>query len=278
MKKLCLVFCPIAFAIATPAFAQEERAAGTSERQDRRERPSSDWRLHLISGFSYGQRDSEDGPATNYYRLPLSARVSNGPFRLTASMPYLMVDGPASIAGDGDDVEDIDDLPTTRSGDRRGFGDLRLTGRYRLPRSALGGFELDLLGRVKLPTASRAKRLGTGETDFAVGAELSRDIGKLEPFVSAQYRINGDRPDYDYKNTVATSLGTGIQLARRTRASIAYDFSQSRIRGREGFHSLDLGLSRRLSRRLLLSGAGSIGLSERAPDFTVGSTISYRAF
>jgi hypothetical protein len=275
MKNLAWSVCAVATAaLAQPAHAQDERADRPAERADTRDRSGPDWRLYLSSGVSYVTRDGELG-RTNYYRVPFGARITKGPFRLSASIPYVIVRGPGSVIGEGED--EIDDA-LTDDGTRKGLGDLRLTARYRLPKSALGGFELDLLGRVKVPTASREKRLGTGEVDYAVGAELSRDVGQLEPFVSAQYRFNGDRPDLDYRNTVAASAGTAVRLGRRTRASVSYDYSQSRIRGRSAISSLGAGLSTRLSKRLSLSGSGSVGLSKRAPDFGLGTSITWRAF
>lgn len=258
----------VAASMATAAAAQDRSARRAS---------APDMRLYLTSGLSYTQRDEADEPTTHYYRIPIAARLTRGPFRLTASIPYLIVDGPGSNLGDDDDPGN--EVPEDAADeDRRGFGDLSITGRYRLPRADLGGFELDLMGRVKLPTASRDKRLGTGEIDYAMGAELSRRMGKIEPFVSAQYRINGDRPDRDYRNTVATSLGANIRVARGTRASLAWDYTQSRIRGREGSHMLDAGLTQQLARGLTLGGDAAVGLSKNAPDFRVGMTLTKRAF
>ena len=130
----------------------------------------------------------------------------------------------------------------------------------------------------RTPTASREKRLGTGEVDYALGAKLSRDLGRLEPFASAQYRINGDRPGFNYRNTIATSVGIGFQLNRRTNASFSYDYAQSRIQRGSGFHSLDAGVSRRLSSRISVRGSAAIGLFGKGTDLQLGSRITWRAF
>lgn len=252
-------------------------AAPAQDRTERRAQAAPDWRLYLTSGISYTLRDEADEPKTQYYRIPLAARLARGPLRLIASMPYVVVDGPGSNLGDDDDPGN--DVPAgIADEDRKGFGDLNLIARYRLPRADLGGFELDLMGRVKLPTASHKKRLGTGEVDYAMGAELSRRMGKIEPFVSAQYRINGDRPDRDYRNTVATSVGASTRLARRTRASLAWDYTQSRIRDRKASHMLDAGLTHVVAPGLILGGDAAVGLSPNAPDFRVGMTLTKRAF
>lgn len=262
----------LALAAAQPALAQDERSS-RPDRQEGRER-SGDWRLHLSSGFSFSTRDSDTTGRTDYYRVPLGARVARGPLRFSASIPYIFVSGQGTSIGDDGEISDLPSDDRNRSG----WGDLRLTGRYRLPAQTFGGFELDLMGQVKLPTASAKERLGTGEVDFAIGGEISRDVGKFEPFVSAQYRFNGDRPDLDYRNTVSTSVGTAVRLSRRARATLAYDYAQSRIDGRSGIHRLDAGLSARLTRRVTISTSGSVGLSERAPDFSVGTSVSWRAF
>lgn len=278
MKKVAAGLCGVlAGVIAQPAVAQDESAGRRAEREQREERAGPDWRLYLTSGASLSTRDFEDRSRTDYYRIPFAARVTRGPLRVSASIPYLVVNGFGPVVGTGGDDE-VEDTPEREEDTRRGWGDLRLTGRYRLPRSALAGFELDLLGRVKLPTASRSQRLGTGEVDFALGGELSRQIGRTEPFASVQYRINGDRPDFDYRNTMAASIGASLRLSRRTRASLSYDYSQSRIRGRSGFQSLDAGVSTRLTNRLFLNASGEVGLSRRASDFGVGATLTWRAF
>lgn len=245
--------------------------------QDRPRRYTPDWRLYLSSGLSYTQRDNAEDRKTHFYRIPLAARFARGPIRVTASVPYLIVDGPASNLGDDDSAGD--DLPSSDTREnRRGFGDLSITGRYRAVDDKRSGIELDLMSRVKLPTASRRKRLGSGEVDYAVGAQLSREMGKLRPFVSAQYRINGDPPDRDYRNSVATSVGTSVRLSRGTRASLAWDYTQSRIRGRSASHMLDGGLTRVLRPGLTLSGDAAVGLSRNAPHFRVGATLTARAF
>jgi len=270
MKAMLLLVAAVAgVAVSQPATAQEQPSP-RADGQQSSDRPASNWHLFVSSGFTYYTRDLEDQPRTDYYRVPLIARLSNGRLRISASMPYLIIHGPGGNVGD--DETDSAGLET-----RKGFGDLNLQARYRIPSDALGGFDLDLIGRVKLGTASHRKRLGTGETDYIVGAELSRDLGSVEPFVSGTYRFNGDRPDQDYRNTVSTSIGSDFVLGDGLRASLSYDYTQSRFH-RPGFHSLEGDLSKRLRDGLTLTGTAAVGLSERAPDFRVGALLSARVF
>lgn len=252
--------------------AQREQEESRSKASNRR---TSDWRLFVSSGVFFTTGDYGTDRRTDTYFIPFTARARKGGFRLSATLPYLRVDGSRAIIPGVDDP--IVGDPSFERQVRSGFGDLSLRARYRIPARKLSGFELDLLGRVKLPTGSERKRLSTGETDYAVGAEVSRRVGRVEPFVEVQYRINGDPPDRDYKNTVATSVGASTRIGRST-ATLAYDYSQSRVRGRRGSHTFDASLARPLSRKISISGFGSVGLSERSPDFAVGSILTARVF
>lgn len=264
----------MAQAAANPTETRSQREAENEQPALRSSDSDPDWRLYLYSGASYSEGDYGTDTNTETLAIPIGARLRNGNFRLSASIPYLRVEGsPSVIPGDGEQV--VDDLPTARDV-REGFGDLSLRARYLVPRLP-GGFQADLLGRVKIPTGSDEERLSTGEFDYGAGIEVSRAIGNIEPFVEAQYRINGDPPDRDYRNTWLASAGTSVRLGR-SRASLSYEYSQSRVRGREAAHSLDGSFATPISRRLLLSTFGSVGLSERASDFSVGAVLTLRAF
>jgi hypothetical protein len=210
--------------------------------------------------------------------VPLSARLRRGPLRLSATLPYLRVEGSRSIIRGGDEGPIIvDPAPVTERSVRRGIGDLSLRARYRVAPDSWGGVELDLLGRVKVPTGSRRKGLSTGEVDYGVGGELSYARGPVQPFAEVQYRINGDRPDRDFRNTFATSVGASTRLGRGL-ANLSYNYSGSRIRGRQGAHSVDGGLTFPLSRGVSIGGFGSVGLSKRADDYNIGSVLTARVF
>lgn len=256
---------------------QSEEHQQAEDNQPRTRKRSSDWRLFVSSGLFYSTGDYGRDTRTDSYTVPASVRLRNGPLRLSASMPYHHIRGSRSIIG-GEDGEIIDDEPEVGRDTRSGFGDLSLRARYRLEPRSWKGVELDLMGRVKLPTGSERKRLSTGETDYSLGAELSYDRGTIRPFLEVQYRINGDRPDRDYRNTFATSIGASSRIARRVNASLSYDYARSRIPGRSGFHSIDGSLSTTLTRRLFLTGFGSVGLSRRADDFSLGAAVTARIF
>jgi hypothetical protein len=271
-----LLLLPVPLSAQTTE-TSESRSQREAEEEQRASRPvstGSNWRLFAYTGASYSRGDYGTELETETLAIPLGVRLRKGGLRLSASIPYLRIEGSRTvIPGDGDEI--VEDAPVQRAV-REGFGDLSLRARYRID-DLPGGFRSDLTGRIKVPTASASERLGTGEFDFGLGGEISRPTGRLEPFAELNYRINGDPPDRDYRNTLQAAVGTSLRLGRSV-ASLSYDYSQSRIRGREASHSLDFSLATPLSRRLLLAGFASAGLSERAPDFGVGAVLTVRAF
>ena len=58
---------------------------------------------------------------------------------------------------------------------------------------------------------------------------------------------------------------------------MSYDYSAATTNSVEDSHSLFGGLVTRINRRLSLTGYGTIGLSEGAPDYGLGVLLSLRA-
>lgn len=255
-------------AAAVPASAQQARNV-------QRDRSLG---LTFSTGVDYSVGNYGAPTNTKILVVPFSGRVRSGPFTFRATVPYLRIDGPGNIVGGGDGGPIIIDPndPAPREV-RDGLGDLSLSAGYSLPEEALGGFEVELGGRVKLPTSSERRRLGTGETDFAVNLEVARPIGNIVPFAEVSYRMPGDPAGFDLRNTFSTSVGTTISTGAATLIG-SYDYSGAASRLADDSHSLFLGLNLPLASSLSLTGYGTAGLSNGAPDYGVGLLVSARVF
>lgn len=256
----------------TPAVAAEDG------HDLQRDRLLGDLGVSFTAGADYSVGDY-GGPAnTKILVVPFSLRAKTGPLRISATLPYLRIDGPGNIVGGGDGgpiVIDPND-PTPREV-REGLGDLSLAATYSLPSEALGGFEVDLGARVKLPTSSERKRLGTGKTDFAVSVDVARPVGAITPFVNVGYRMPGDPDGVELKNTFTTSVGATVSAGSTTLIA-SYDYSEASSALAKDSHSLFGGLSVPVSERFSLIGYGTGGLSEGAADYGVGLLLSAKLF
>lgn len=205
MRKTILVVGACVMVSACPAFAQDAEGPDVS----------------ITTGLDYSSGDYGTDIDTEIFVVPVSARVSAGDFRFSASIPYIRIKGADSIVGGdgGPIIVDPNSPVTTRSG----IGDLTLGANYAIPEDRIG-VGVDFGARVKLPTAEAG--LGTGKTDLSFSGELSRTFGTVTPFVQAGYRIMGDPDGVDLKNVWFGSVGASASLGKSVLLA-SYDYRQA---------------------------------------------------
>jgi hypothetical protein len=258
----------VAAAAAAPAAAQQQQA--------HLERNKS-LGLSITTGADYSVGKYGGTIDTKILVVPFSLRAKTGPFRFSVTLPWLRIDGPANIVGGGEGGPIVIDPNGPRSV-RQGLGDVSLGATYSLPASALGGFDVDIGGRVKLPTADRSKGLSTGKTDLTATLDVSRTIGTATPFVTLGYRMPGKPAGLNLRNSVTTSVGSSFVLGKSLIAIASYDYSGRTSALSYESHSLFGALAGNVTKRLLLTGYGTLGLSRGAPDYGLGLLLTVKAF
>jgi hypothetical protein len=148
---------------------------------------------------------------------------------------------------------------------------------YTLPSDFFGALSVDVSGRVKLPTSSSKRLLGTGKTDFALAAEFSYPIQTWAPYIRIGYRFFGDLPAVNLKNGITTSVGTTKQFGRIV-AIVSYDYSQATTAAVEDAHELFAALSGPLIKNINWTGYGVAGLSTGSPNFGLGLLLTVQVF
>src|SRR3712207_3965262 len=113
MTKTILAGLGLALFAATPAVA----ADGPS--------------LRLTTGVDYSRGDYGLDEDTKITVVPVTARLSTGPFAFTAALPYIRLDTPGGVVL-GPDGNPLPGVPTT-GGKTNGLGDLSLGAKYTLP-------------------------------------------------------------------------------------------------------------------------------------------------
>ncbi len=230
----------------------------------------------LSGGASYTTGDYGAPEKTEILIVPVSARYRTGALRLSATLPYVRIDSPGTVFGgvDGGPIIVDPDTPMGRRV-RKGAGDLTLGGTYSIIGGRDGALLVDLGARVKLPTASKRKRLGTGKTDAAFSVDVSRQFGRVAPFANVAYRFFGDPQGWDLRNGFAASAGTSVQVGQSV-AIVSYDYSRAASRFIGDAHELFAGFSGPAAGRLGWTAFATVGLSDGAPDAGVGLLLTYR--
>jgi hypothetical protein len=268
MKGLSVFAAATAATLAAPALAQQQ------EIPLRRDKSIG---LSITTGADFSSGSYGADEKTEILVVPLSLRLNKGPFRLSATLPYIRLDGPANIVGGGEGGPIVIDpgAPTPRRV-REGLGDISLGFDFVVPPEGLGGFELDLGARVKLPTSERSKGLSTGKTDLGLIADLSRPMGVASPFLTLGYRMPGDPAGFDLRNTVTVSVGSSFTLGKLV-AIGSYDYAGATSALSHDSHSLFAALASPVSKRLTITGYGNVGLSRGAADYGIGLLLTVRA-
>ena len=219
------------------------------------------------------------GPSsTNVNATLLGLRYKIGNLRLTAEAPYTRIDSSGAFyTGLGGTPLIVANSTAATRTIRQGLGDMTLGAAYTLPFSDKMGFDLELDGRVKLPTASTAS-ISTGSTDFSVGTEVSKTLGKWIPFASIAYRDFGSARGVTLKSGYATSIGTTYLINSNIVALVSYDYAERASRFISDSHELVGSLSTVLrAPKIRLTGFVAGGLSSGAADVSGGLSIA-RAF
>jgi hypothetical protein len=259
----------LAIGAASPAAAQTVQSPAVERQPDR-------FTVSASTGVDFSSGDYGQAETTDVLVVPFMLRAKTGRVALTATIPYLRIDGPGGIVI-GPDGNPLPGVPTT-AGARDGIGDLTLGAAYTVPAETLGGIELGLGVRVKLPTAAGSRQLSTGETDLAVSADISYTAGSVIPFASIGYRMLGDPDGVDLQNGLTLSVGTSIRIGGSTVAILSYDHARASSALTEDAHELFGGISAPISSRLNLTGYGMVGLSDGSPDFGLGLLVTARLF
>ncbi len=157
---------------------------------------------------------------------------------------------------------------------RSGLGDVSASLTYS---AELGeGFYADITGKVKIPTASRTKRLGTGRVDFTASVDLIKDVGPATIYVTGRRKFAGVPAGSTIRSVWGAGGGASLRVARGLTFGADVDWQQSSFAGGQGSSEVTGWTHVRLSRSLGLTLYGGAGLNQASADVLGGATLSIR--
>ena len=157
---------------------------------------------------------------------------------------------------------------------RSGIGDIAVTLGYSLDLAS--DFYLDLSGRVKIPTASRAKRLGTGKVDFTAGADLVKDVGDATFYAGGRRKFISNPTGSTLRDVWGFGGGASYRLNGGTIIGADYDWQQSSSLGNGPSSEVTGWINFGLSRKVRLQVFASTGFTTNSTDFAGGLSLSVR--
>ena len=227
-------------------------------------------------GMEYSNGDYGTPRNTNVeIGLPVLS-ATTGDFKFNVSMPYMRVSGRGLVVFDATGnpivVNRRTALPPIT---RTGFGDLNLGATYDVPSSFLDDFEVKVSAGIKIPTASTRRRLSTGETDFTMSMDVTRQLGDWGPFVKVGYLIPGVPASFKLFDTASVSAGTSYTINDNLVVVASYDFDSASTPLVTASHEVFGSLSWIRDNGMTLTGYGTVGLSSGSPAIGAGLLVSY---
>jgi hypothetical protein len=257
--------------------------------------------IQFGAGIDYSQGTYGDITDTKVTSLPLSVKVVRGRLALKVAVPFVHISGPGSLltttegssggsgsgssgsgstpggsgSGSSGSSGDIIVLPGGRSRIDNGIGDVVASATYTFD-LVPGSLFFDATGKVKLPTASTRKRLGTGKTDVTVAGTLTKVLGSLSVYGEGRRRFAGRSAAFPLRDTWGASTGAALAASRNLTLGVDYDWQQSAFRLNGPSSELTGSATVRLSPALRLQAYGVAGLSRNSVDKGAGVQLFYR--
>lgn len=223
-------------------------------------------------GLDYSSGEYGGEQTTETWVVPLIAKYETGRTTFKASLPYIRTTGPGDVVGIGPDRVPVPGAAKARRTES-GIGDLVLSAAYTLVQNST--LLLDLIGKVKVPTADEDRGLGTGETDYAVQLDAATAIKGVTLFGTLGWKKYGDPAATDYRDPLYASLGAGYRVVPSTFVGASFDWRDNVTRRGAEIRELTLFASLRMDDRWKLQGYLIRGYSDNSPDWGGGVILNH---
>lgn len=180
---------------------------------------------------------------------------------------------------DDDDIIDDDEVITgggiaAVDNNRNGIGDVSVAMTYSLE---LGeGTYFEPTARIKLPTASVAQRLGSGEVDVTLGADLVQELGLATVYIGGFRKFAGKPEGSTLRSVWGAGGGASVRVGDGLTLGADYNWQQSSFVGRQASSEVTGWLYTRLSSDLGLTVHGGTGLNNNSANLFGGASLSLR--
>ena len=229
----------------------------------------------LNVGAYFAQGDYGEPTDTEILYLPLSYQANIGKWGFQVLVPHLSVTGTGNVLVNIGGVTRA--VAGTEEATQRGLGDTVASVSYQLdPWSDRAPF-IDLRLDVKLPTADENKSLGTGEVDYSVQADFSRNWGSNVLFATVGYNFRGESELFTgLEDSAFAQLGFATPVNERVNIGAFYDYRERASLFSAESHELLPYFTWQVTPDWSVTGLLSWGFTDASADTAVQVQLSYR--
>ncbi len=232
--------------------------------------PASADGLSASVGFDYSTGKYGASTTTEIWFVPVIGKYETGPLTLKATIPWVKISDAGNVGPDGEPI--VASCGSTESG----LGDITASAGYALLDGSRGGVLLDVVGKVKFPTADEDRCLGTGKTDYALQVDLAKGFGSVTGFGTLGWRRFGDPSGRNFRDPWYATLGGAFKLAPPTSLGLAYDWREKVSARGDGIREATLFLNQRFGEHWGTQFYLIKGFSDASPDWGGGLLLNHR--
>lgn len=225
----------------------------------------------LSTGLDFSSGDYGDVDETEILYIPATVSYSKGLWGAKVTVPWIHMEGPGGVVGGGDGGVVVG--PGAEMVDASGLGDIWSSVSYSVEAVPEKWFYLDVVGKVKFPTADENDGLGTGEFDYTLQLDLFKPLGKFSPMATVAYKFKGSPDEYDLDDVWYLSIGGDYRLNETVNFGATLDFQEAASDSSDDALELFGYVGYRLAEDWLLTLYGYTGLSDGSPDAGGGFQI-----
>ncbi|MFA6434986.1 MAG: transporter [Elusimicrobiales bacterium] len=235
---------------------------------------AEDWKFSSSVNYDTGKYGTSD--RTNSIYVPFTLKRYYGGADLSVTAPYLRQSSTGQIVWvGGTPVRTARGKATTATSEQSGLGDITVRGTCPLKRNKSKSFDLALAGRIKLPTASKNKGLGTGEFDEGAGLEFSKEvIPGWTMLADGYYTLIGDPPGANFNDQVSLDLGFYRPLRENLSLTVLFETQSAIVDGNAAPRSISGTLSYSVPEGTQFSSGLTLGMSDGSPDIGISAGFS----
>ncbi len=228
-------------------------------------------KLTFAAGGEYSVGDYGDPEDTAVWYEFVSARYVMSPLAFKVTVPFLEIDGPASVTDDGE----VGGGGTSRMAS--GIGDVSLLATYMFAWKPERIY-LDLMGRVRLPTGDEERGLGSGEVDTSLAATLTKEFQSLTTYVEAGYRFLGSSAARPREDGMTFGAGVSTDLTKETQLGASFSWREAAFDMAPDPSDVTVYVRHNLTDDLRLNVYALAGLSNGSPNYGSGLTLTWTAY
>lgn len=226
----------------------------------------------LTTGADYSRGDYGDTEDTEVWYVPVTGKAMYNNWTAKVTVPWLRIKGPGAVVGSGDgSVTSAGGAAVTTE---EGMGDVVAALMYTFDFDEITT-SLDVTGKIKFPTADEDKGLGTGETDYTLGAEVTKMIGKANVSAGLSRKFVGSNATLNLHDVWIASVGAGYKLTSDLDVGVSYDWRQSASNGEQP-RDATLYASYKLTPKVNIQVYGVKGFSDASADAGGGLMVGYK--